>query len=318
MNKKGFFLVILAGLLWGTSGIFVKLLSPYGVTSWVLTLFRGLAGLGFLSIFLLVKDRSLFRISRRELVLFFFLGGTMFGASAFYYAAIQQTSIATAVVLMYTSPVWVMVFSVLFMGERMTVIKGISVGAMLIGCGLVSGIAGGLDFNIVGILLALGAGVSYSAYTILAKVAMDRQYRPLTTTYYSFVFMVVFALPFADPASIPSQVGALPWWGVILLCTMGLVTAMSPYFLFSIAMKTLPAGTASALGIVEPMAGTVYGMIFFAEGLSLLAGVGIALILGSVAALGLIDDSKKENLKKINIKKEENCNEEVESFSRDH
>ena len=124
--------------MWGTSGIFVKLLSPFGVSSGVLTLFRGLAGLCFLSVFLLFKDRSLFRISKREHLLYFFLGVTMFGASAFYYAAIQQTSIATA------------------------------------------------------------AG-SYAAYTILAKVAMDRQYRPLTTTYYSFLFMVMFALP------IPSQ-----------------------------------------------------------------------------------------------------------------
>ena len=317
MNKKGFFFVILAGLLWGTSGIFVKLLSPFGVTSWVLTLFRGLAGFVFLTVFLLLKDRSLFRITGRELLLFFFLGATMFGASAFYYASIQMTSIATAVVLMYTSPVLVMVFSILFMGERLTAVKGAAVVTMLMGCALVSGIVGGLDFNVVGILLAFAAGVTYSAYTIFAKIAMDRQYRPLTTTYYSFVFMVAFSIPFSNPVTVPAQVGALPWWGVILLCTMGLVTAMSPYFLYSIAMKTLPAGTASALGIVEPMAGTVYGMIFFAEKLTLLSGLGIALILGSVVALGLVDDSKKETHKnkKETEKKEVIEHEEVSKLS---
>lgn len=309
MNKKGFFFVILAGMMWGTSGIFVKLLSPYGVSSGVLTLFRALAGFVFLSVFLLFKDRSLFRISLRELVLFIFLGGTMFGASAFYYAAIQVTSIATAAVLMYTSPVMVMIFSVLFLGERLNAVKVASVAAMLVGSALVSGIVGGLDFNIVGILLALGAGVSYSAYTIMAKIAMDRKYRPMTTTYYSFVFMVAFALPFAGPASIPAQVGALPVWGVILLCTMGLVTAMSPYFLYSLAMKTLPAGTASALGIVEPMAGTIYGMIFFAEKMTILSAIGIVLILGSVVALGLVGDGKKKT------KNKEKYDEKIEQLS---
>ncbi len=311
MNKKGFFLVIFAGLMWGTSGIFVKLLSPYGVSSGVLTFFRALAGLAFLSVFLLVKDRSLFRATRRELLVFFFLGGTMFGASAFYYAAIQVTSIATAAVLMYTSPVMVMIFSVLFLGERLTPVKVGAVAAMLVGSALVSGIVGGLDFNIVGILLALGAGVSYSAYTILAKIAMDRKYPPMTTTYYSFVFMVAFALPFANPASIPAQVGALPWWGVILLCTMGLITAMSPYFLYSLAMKTLPAGTASALGIVEPMAGTIYGILFFDETMTILSAMGIVLILGSVVVLGLIDDSKKNT--KENEK--EKLNEKAQQLS---
>ena len=119
--------------------------------------------------------------------------------------------------------------------------------------------------------------------------------------------MVVFSFPFSDPVSIPSQLGALPVWGVILICSMGLVTAMSPYFLYSVAMKTLPAGTASALGSVEPMAGTVYGILFFAEELTLLSGIGILLILGSVVALGLMDEAKKENHKKKieNEKKEE-------------
>lgn len=293
MNKRAFFYVVLAGMLWGTSGIFVNLLSPFGISSLTLTLFRGLAGLVFLTVFLLVKDRSLFKITFKELILYVLLGLTMFGASALYYAAIQVTTIATAVVLMYTSPVMVMVFSVLILGERLTPVKAGAVVAMLAGCALVSGIVGGLDFHLIGILLALGAGVSYSAYTIFAKVAMDRHYRPLTTTYYSFVFMVVFALPFANPLSIPSQMGALPLWGVIMLLTMGLVTAMSPYFLYSIAMKTLPAGTASALGIVEPMAGTIYGFLFFHEELSLLSLIGIALILGSVVLLGLVGDSKK-------------------------
>jgi DME family drug/metabolite transporter len=165
---------------------------------------------------------------------------------------------------------------------------------MLVGSALVSGIAGGIDFNLAGILLALSAGVSYAAYTIFAKIAMDRKYRPLSTTYYSFVFMVAFALPFSKPWTIPAQVGSLPVWGMVMLFSMGLITAMFPYFLYSIAMKTLPAGTASALGIVEPMAGTIYGLLFFHEPMTWISGIGVILILGSVVALGLGSDSKKE------------------------
>lgn len=290
--------MIAAGLMWGTSGIFVKLLSPFGISSSVLTFFRALAGLVFLTVFLLVKDRSLFRITGRELLLYIFLGATMFGASAFYYGAIPMTSIATAAVLMYTSPVMVMVFSVLFLGEKLTSVKVAAVAAMMGGSALVSGVVGGMSFHLVGMLLAISAGVSYAAYTILAKVAMDRKYRPLSTTYYSFVFMVVFSLPFAKLWELPATFSRIPWWAVLMLCTMGLITAMTPYFLYSIAMKTLPAGTASALGIVEPMAGTVYGMIFFGEEMTWLSALGIVLILGSVAALGLVKDTGHHKTKK--------------------
>ena len=51
-------------------------------------------------------------------------------------------------------------------------------------------------------------------------------------------------------------------------------------------MKYLPAGVASALGIVEPMAATIYSVMFFHERLGLLPGAGIVLILFSVFLLG--------------------------------
>ena len=75
-------------------------------------------------------------------------------------------------------------------------------------------------------------------------------------------------------------------------------------------MKTLPAGTASALGIVEPMAGTVYGMIFFGEEMTWLSALGIVLILGSVAALGLVKDTGHHK-----TKKEEKEHEKVNQLS---
>ena len=52
------------------------------------------------------------------------------------------------------------------------------------------------------------------------------------------------------------------------------------------AMRTLPAGTASALGIVEPMAATVFSIAFLDERLSVISVAGIILILLAVFLLG--------------------------------
>ena len=69
-------------------------------------------------------------------------------------------------------------------------------------------------------------------------------------------------------------------------------------------MRDLPAGTASALGIVEPMAATIFSVIFLDESLGWISVIGILLILCAVFALGKSEDStEKEN---ISLQSEEN------------
>ena len=63
-------------------------------------------------------------------------------------------------------------------------------------------------------------------------------------------------------------------------------------------MRDLPAGTASALGIVEPMAATVFSVLFLGERLSILPAVGIVLILGAVFMLGKSEDSENNKPRK--------------------
>ena len=71
-----------------------------------------------------------------------------------------------------------------------------------------------------------------------------------------------------------------------LLIGMGICTCVIPYFLYALSMKELSAGTASALGIIEPMAATVYSVVLFREKLDAFSGAGIVLILASVFLLG--------------------------------
>ena len=70
---------------------------------------------------------------------------------------------------------------------------------------------------------------------------------------------------------------ARPWSSSRLSCC--------PYVLYTLAMRTLPAGTASALAIVEPMSATVFGFMI-GETLTVFSGIGIVLILLAVFLLG--------------------------------
>ncbi len=290
MKKLSFAFVILAGVLWGTSGLFVQLLAPYGFTTLQISAVRGGVSFVAVALFALLFDRSLFRVRWWELLLCLFIGVALFGTGNCYFYALQLTSISTAVVLMYTEPALVMLFSVLFLKEKITPLKLVSLCTMLFGCVLVSGILGDFKPNPVGILIGLLSGVSFAAYNILTKIAVDKGMRPLSVTLYGFLFASSLSLALSNPVELVRTAASALGETLPLLVAIGLVSFVAPYLLYTMAMRALPVGTVSALGIVEPMAATVFGILFLKEHLTVLSAVGIAAILLAVVLLGLAEN----------------------------
>src|SRR5437868_9812147 len=109
------------------------------------------------------------RLPRRELLHVFLLGVLGVASSNyFYYLAIQKTNVATAIILQYTAPVWVLLYLVGRREQRATPPKIAAVGLAVIGCALAIGIIGGGGFqlNPVGICAALLAALSFSFYNV--------------------------------------------------------------------------------------------------------------------------------------------------------
>lgn len=290
MKKQAFIFIVLASVLWGTSGLFVNVLAPFGFSSLHMSAMRG--GISFLCllVFVLIKDRSLMKIKLGDLFIVLLSGVSMFGAASSYYAAMQASSVSTAVVLMYTAPIYVLIYSVLFLSEKLTPVKMVSIVLMLIGCCLVSGIIGGLKFSIAGILLGFLSGISYGAYNIFTKIAMRRKINPVTVTFYNFAVMFILATCVSNPAQLLSITSANPAETIPLIVGIGIFTGITPYFLYTLSLKEIPAGTASALGIIEPMAATIFSVLILKETLTLQPLMGIVLILGSVFLLSTVKE----------------------------
>lgn len=286
MKKRAFSFVILAGLFWGITGIMSTYLGEYGFTGLQSTAVRAATSFLLMLLYVLLFDRPALRTTFKEIAFFVGIGAALFGTSTAYFYAIPRTSNATAVVLMYTSPVMVAVVSSLFLGERFSKLKVVSVGMMLIGCLFVSGVIGDLRADFVGVLLGLLAAVSYATYNILTKIAMRRGSPAITVTVYSFGFMTLFSLLLCRPADILTAASEHPYPVIPLAVGIGLLTCVIPYVLYTAAMKTLSAGTACALSIVEPMSATVYCMLLFGQYPDLLSTIGIVLILLAVFLLG--------------------------------
>ncbi len=283
--KKAFLFIVLAGILWGTSGIFVHYLAPFGFSALQMTAMRGVVSAIGMSVYAALKDRALFRVSCKHFILFGMSGIAMYVTASAYYASMQLTSISTAVVLMYSAPIFVMAYSVAFLGEKLTRLKAVCVVCMLIGCCLVSGIIGGLRFHFGGILLGLLAGIAYSAYNIFTKIQMRQLCHPISATLYCLITMAIVALALAKPGAMVLLTIQNPAAILPLMVGIGVCTCVLPYFLYTLALKELPVGTAAALGIIEPMAATVFSVVLFHEKLTVLSAVGIVLILGAVLLL---------------------------------
>ncbi|MBE6628482.1 MAG: hypothetical protein E7629_06105 [Ruminococcaceae bacterium] len=292
--KKSFFYIILAGVLWGTSGIFVHYLAPHGFTSLQMTAVRGCVSFLCLALYAFFFDKKLFRVTRPQLILCICMGISLLGTAGGYFASMQMTSVSTAVVLMYSAPIYVTIFSVLFLKERMSRGKLTALILMILGCALVSGIVGGLKFDPLGIFLGIVSGISYAAYNIFTKIVTGKGCKPMTATLYSSLFMALIALCISNPKGI--AVGAMqkPALLIPMLLCLGVITFVLPYVLYSSAIKVLPAGTASALSIVEPMAATLFSVFLFDEKLTFYSCSGIVLILAAVLLLGKTDGKRKD------------------------
>lgn len=289
MKKIALIQIILASILWGTSGIFVHYLAPYGFTSLQMTFFRSVVSCICMALYILIFNKKLFKVTLKQLLLFAGSGLSFFLTASCYFYSMQATSISTAVVLMYTAPIFVMIYSVMFLGEKLNPKKAVAVLTMLVGCGLVSGIIGGLKFDAMGIAVGFMSGIAYSAYNILTKIEMKGNSNPMSAILYCFLFAVLIGTFACDIGEIPKSIGTAPLITLPLVVGMGLATCIAPYFLYTLAMKKIPAGTAASLGIIEPMAATLFSVMLFGEELSWASVSGIVLILGAVFLLSKSD-----------------------------
>ena len=284
MKRLSLFYIALSGILWGTSVIFFNLLTPFGFSSLDLTFLRALVAAIVMVIYAFIADRSLFKISIKELVLFALSGVSVFGTASCYFTSMSLTSASTAVVLMYTAPIFVMIYSVMFLSEKMTKTKCVCVILMILGCTFVSGILNGFKFNISGILIGIVSGISYSLHNILTRIEMMKQYNSTKASLYAFIFFAISSF-FVSDCQNTFFVAAKNPVVITLAIFMGICTSFLPYFFYTKALKVIPAGTATSLGIIEPMSATLFSVFIFGEILSFMSVIGIGLILISVFVL---------------------------------
>jgi len=294
-SAKGIGWLIAAACLWGTVGVAGGLLQRIQATP---SLTVGFLRMAFSAPFLLglawlTNGRSfanLLRLRRREWVLFSLMGLVMATYQLCYFAAIPLSSVTLVVVVaLCSSPLLVALLSIPIFKERLTGRILLALGLSLVGTGLLAfGGGSGSDFfkadYLLGVLLALAAGLSYSFFAIFSKLATrDSQRGPIQTVAVAFSISALLLLPAAGFSGNLKLELAPQVWG--LVAYLGLVPTALAYLIFLRGLKSASATTAAITTLLEPAVAAFLAAVLLGESLSLLSLAGAILLLGSVGLL---------------------------------
>ena len=275
-------LVLMAGLaVLGASAILIRFASDapgLAVAVWR-TVFAAvlLAPVG------MVKARKEIRLLQRRDVLLIGLAGLLLGLHFIVWIeSLYHTSVASASVLVTTSPLFIAIFGYLVLRERLRTRTVVAIlvavgGAALIG--LAETRAGVFPNALWGNGLALSAALLFAVYILIGRAV---RLRTAFLAYLLPLYLVaaltclavalVRGVPLAQP---PSVLG---------LC---LLMALGPQLLghgaFNYAVRYLPAALLGLLSLTEPIGASLLALVLFGEIPTVLALVGMFVVMSAIA-----------------------------------
>ena len=287
MKKLAPVFVLSAGTLWGIMGIFVRKLGTYGFSPLQIACLRILFGAALFLAITGIFRRELLKIRFRDVGLFLGMGLiSLLLFTVCYFTTINLASLSVAAILLYTSPIWVMLMSAVCFREKIVGRKLLCAAMAFGGCVLVSGIGSAASLSPMVIVTGLLSAVGYGLYSIFGTFAL-RKYQPLTVTTYAFLFGAAGALLLCNPAQIARVIceSGQPGRLVLLITVTAFVTAVLPYLLYTVGLSRMRASAAAIMASIEPVVATTAGALVFGEALTVPAFAGIALVLGAIVVL---------------------------------
>ena len=281
---RKYILIILSGVLWGTIGMFIKILDAKGSSSEYTTFLRMFFGFLLLFLITLIKEGAgAFAISRRMLFSCVLLGVVSMSINNLCYTnAVNRLGMSLAAAMLYMAPVFTAVESKLLFREKIGPKKTLALAVNVAGCMLAAtgGNFSGISVSAAGLLFGLGAALAYSTQTIFGRLATDEG-SPFVVATYNFFFAAAFTLIAARPWTTTDRLfdPGILLWGFLF----GLIPTTIAYILFYSGIQGLTESSkVPVLCSVELVAAAALGVIIFDEHLTFASVAGMAMILFSI------------------------------------
>lgn len=288
MKRLYLILPILAGIMFGSSGTFVRTLTQNGIDPTTLLFLRFSIAIVPLFITIFLTDRELFKIKLKDIPLFLACATCIIGLNLCYNESMNTIPLSLAAVLLSLAPIYVIIIAYIVFGEKITSKKIICMILAIFGCLLMTGIVDESSLNIplFGIACGIGAGIFWAFYLMASKKSIETGKHTYTILFYSIIFISIALIPFTNFNQINTFISINPIWTIIFLIIHSTFSFALPYIFSTLSLNYMDSGTSSIfLSGSEPLAALVFGLIIYGEIPTILMICGFLLTLISMTIL---------------------------------
>jgi DME family drug/metabolite transporter len=273
MSRAGYWLVLAAAVLWGTTGT-AQTFAPAGASPQAVGAVRLLIG-GTVLLLFAWNGGVLRRPTRAELPALVVGAAGVAAYQVCFFAGLSLTGVAVGTIIgIGSAPILSGLLDALVNQEPLTRRWTIATALALLGCALLTLPGEQVRVDALGVLLSIGAGASYAVYTLAGKrllktVAADA----MVALVFGSAMLLLLPILFVSDLSWLIQPS-----GLLVALHLGLITLGLSYVLFGRGLKHIPASTAVTLSLAEPLTAGLLGVLVVGEGLTLTGAAGTALL----------------------------------------
>ena len=211
----------------------------------------------------------------------------------FYYLAIQRTSVATAITVQYTAPIWVLLYMVAAGLQKATLRRLIAVLLAIVGIVLVVGLfrSGGLRLDAIGVIAALLAAFSFAFYNIAGHNILARYDHWIVLLYITFSASV-FWMAINPPWKVVAHHYSARSWAFLFV--FSLISVLAPFSFYIAGLRYLDPTRAIVVSCLEPVFSIVIAAIALGEIVRPLQAGGILFVLAAILVVQMPDRKSRE------------------------
>ncbi len=211
----------------------------------------------------------------------------------FYYLAIQRTNVATAIIVQYTAPIWVLLYTVARGHQKPTLQRVGAVGLAVTGIALVIGLFGGtgLHLDTIGLFAGLLAAFSFAFYNVGGHNVLARHDRWMVLLYTTCSASLFWLL--VNP---PWKIAAAHYSGEqwLFLLLFSLLSVLAPFSFYFAGLQHLEPTRAIVVSCLEPVFSIVIAAVALGEIMHPLQVAGIVFVLAAIIVVQLPDGKSSE------------------------
>jgi drug/metabolite transporter (DMT)-like permease len=279
--RLGYALAASAATMWALNGSFSRLLLDDGVSAMRLAELRAVCTFALLAGAVAILRPTLLRVRREDVPRLAFLGvAGLAGVHVAYFFSISRLDVGVALVIQYLGPLLLLLWLRVVHRRRLRGSLWAAAALSVLGCALVVQVWDPGAIDVLGVLGAFAAAITFALYLYSSEQAGHR-YEPVTTLVWAFGFASLFWLVVQPVWSFPFDKFASAENIALGLGVVVVGTAL-PFVCIVAALRHVPASRAAVVATLEPVLAAIIAWPVLGQRLDVAQIAGGLIVVGAV------------------------------------